>query len=71
MEHALAAEIWSCMTRKEQAHEAVAAMASSDAPLVAQGLTDPGEWGVSGWLSDVLPHLAYGAVAAATYELLA
>lgn len=48
---------------------AVVAMASSDAPLVAQDLTDPGEWGVSGWLSDVLPHLAYGAAAAATYEL--
>jgi hypothetical protein len=49
---------------------AAAAMASSDAPLVAQRLTDPGEWGVSGWLSDVAPHLAYGVIGAATYELI-
>lgn len=48
---------------------AAVAMASSDVPLVAQGLTDPGEWGVSGWLSDVLPHLAYGIIGAAAYEL--
>ena len=50
---------------------AVVAMVSSDAALVAQDLTEPREWGVSGWLSDVLPHLAYGPAAAAPYELFA
>jgi hypothetical protein len=50
---------------------AAAAMANGDAPLVAQGLTDPKKWGVAGWLSDVLPHVAYGVAGAAAYELIA
>ena len=32
--------------------------------------TDPTTWGVSGWLSDLVPHMAYGMVAAATLELI-
>jgi hypothetical protein len=49
---------------------ALAAMAGSDGPLVAEGLTDPRSWGVSGWLSDVVPHAAYGVVTALAYEAL-
>jgi xanthosine utilization system XapX-like protein len=45
------------------------AMAGSDAPLTALGLTDPRDWPASSWVSDVVPHLAYGTVAAVTYEL--
>ena len=45
------------------------AMAGSDAPLTALGLTDPRDWPASSWLSDLAPHLAYGAVTAITYEL--
>lgn len=48
---------------------AVAAMVGSDAPMVAEGLTDPRTWGVSGWVSDAVPHLAYGFVVAAAYEV--
>ena len=45
-----------------------AAMAASDLPSVLTGTTDPREWGTSGWLADVVPHLAYGLVAALAYE---
>jgi hypothetical protein len=45
-----------------------AAMASSDVPSVRLGVTDPAEWGTSGWLADILPHLAYGLVTALAYE---
>jgi hypothetical protein len=48
---------------------AAGAMAGTDLPMVASGLTDPRSWGVAGWLSDVVPHLAYGYATAATFEL--
>jgi hypothetical protein len=48
-----------------------AAMASSDVPAIKLGVTDPAEWGTSGWLADIIPHLAYGLVTAAVYEALA
>ncbi len=46
-----------------------AAMVGSDVPMTALGLTDPREWGAAGWAADVVPHLAYGAAAAAAYEI--
>jgi hypothetical protein len=49
----------------------VAAMGVAAAPLTAQGLTDPREWGLEGWLADIVPHVAYGLAAALTYESLA
>lgn len=48
-----------------------AAMAVADGALVAQRLTDPREWGVAGWLSDLVPHVAYGAVVARVTQRLA
>jgi hypothetical protein len=30
-------------------------MAGSDVPSIASGMTDPREWGLAGWLSDVVP----------------
>lgn len=47
-----------------------AAMAVSDTTATAMNLTEPGTWGVSGWLADIVPHAAYGIVAAATLELI-
>jgi hypothetical protein len=47
-----------------------AAMAVSDSAATALGVTDPTEWGVSGWLSDIVPHAVYGVVAAVTIELI-
>ncbi|PXY31280.1 hypothetical protein [Prauserella muralis] len=43
------------------------AMVGSAAPMTAMKVTDPREWGVEGWVSDAVPHLAYGLVTAATY----
>jgi hypothetical protein len=43
----------------------LAAMAASDGPIVLTGASDPTTWGISGWLSDAIPHLAYGLVTAA------
>jgi hypothetical protein len=36
------------------------AMASTDVPLVARGLTDPRQWGAAGWAADAVPHVVYG-----------
>jgi hypothetical protein len=46
----------------------LAAMAASDVPATTLGATNPKEWTASGWLSDLVPHLAYGLIAASTYE---
>jgi hypothetical protein len=48
----------------------VAALAASDGPVTALGLTDPREWPPEAWLSDLVPHLAYGVVTAVTYDRL-
>lgn len=39
-----------------------AAMAASDVPMARLGVSDPRTWSRVDWLSDALPHLAYGAV---------
>jgi hypothetical protein len=49
----------------------LAAMAASDLPATALGVTDPRTWGAAGWASDLLPHLAYGLATATVYEALA
>ena len=50
---------------------ALGVMASTDTPMAALGVSDPRSWSVSSWLSDVLPHAAYGAVSAWTLHELA
>ncbi|WP_218609523.1 hypothetical protein [Pseudonocardia sp. KRD291] len=40
----------------------VAAMLASDVPLALTRVSDPRSWSRSDWMSDVVPHLAYGAV---------
>ena len=47
------------------------AMAASDVPIAATGASDPRTWGVSGWLSDLIPHLIYGFVTVAVYDAIA
>lgn len=47
----------------------LAAVAGSDVPSAALGVTNPAQWGVNSWVSDLVPHLAYGFVTAAAYEL--
>ncbi|BCB91028.1 hypothetical protein [Phytohabitans suffuscus] len=41
-----------------------AAMVGSNGPLALLKVSDPREWSAADWVSDVVPHLAYGAVAA-------
>jgi hypothetical protein len=46
----------------------VAAMTATDVSMARLGVSDPRSWSTADWLSDLLPHLAYGAV---TYAALA
>jgi hypothetical protein len=46
------------------------AMLTADAPMTALGVTDPRRWDRADWIADVVPHLAYGAVAALTWRAL-
>lgn len=48
----------------------LAAMSGSDTPMVLLGISDAREWTVADWLSDLVPHLAYGLVTAATAQAL-
>jgi len=43
-----------------------AAMAASDVPLAALGVSDPRTWSAVDWVSDVVPHLVYGLITHAT-----
>jgi len=45
---------------------ATAAMVVADGPMTLLGVTDPRRWSRVDWLSDAVPHLAYGLVTAAT-----
>jgi len=47
-----------------------AAMAATDGSMTKLGLTDPSSWSPADWASDAVPHLAYGAVTAATLRAL-
>jgi hypothetical protein len=49
----------------------VGVMAATDASSALLGTTDPGSWGATDWLSDLVPHLAYGAGVALTFDALA
>ncbi|MFY1635058.1 hypothetical protein ACN27F_17585 [Solwaraspora sp. WMMB335] len=44
---------------------AALAMAGSDAPMTLLKVSDPRQWSAADWVSDIVPHLAYGLVAAA------
>ena len=46
------------------------AMVGSNGPLVAFGITDPRRWSREDWLSDLLPHLAYGIATTTTIAAL-
>jgi hypothetical protein len=46
------------------------ALVGANGPMVALGVSDPRDWGFADWVSDVLPHLAYGLVAGFTYHAL-
>lgn len=45
----------------------VAAMSASAGPMTWLRITDPRRWSGADWLSDLLPHLAYGVTMAGTH----
>jgi hypothetical protein len=45
-------------------------MTMSDGAFTALGITNPRTWGRGDWLADIVPHLAYGLTAAATWNRL-
>ncbi|CCF84881.1 membrane hypothetical protein [Nitrolancea hollandica Lb] len=45
-----------------------AAMAASDVPSILLGVTKPSEWGITGWLADIVPHYLYGLFTAIAYD---
>jgi hypothetical protein len=49
---------------------ALSAMASTDVSMARLGVSDPRGWSVTDWLSDLVPHLFFGAVTYATLEAL-
>jgi hypothetical protein len=49
----------------------LAAMAATDVPVVASGVSHPRNWGVSGWLADLVPHVGFGLATAAALDRLA
>ncbi len=48
----------------------LAAMAATDLSMTRLKVTDPRTWSAADWLSDLLPHLAYGAATYATLRRL-
>src|SRR4051812_33062032 len=42
----------------------LAAMIAGNGPMTVLGITDPRTWAAKDWLSDVVPHVAYGVVTA-------
>jgi hypothetical protein len=40
----------------------VGVLIGSNGPMTVLGITDPRTWSTTDWISDVVPHLAYGAV---------
>ena len=49
---------------------AAAALAGSNGPMTALGITDPRTWSRADWISDIVPHLAYGAVTGGALQAL-
>jgi hypothetical protein len=48
----------------------LAAMSGSNGPMTVLGVTDPRTWSTTDWVSDVVPHLAYGFVTHSTLAAL-
>jgi hypothetical protein len=47
------------------------ALVAANGPMALLGVSDPRSWSPADWLSDVVPHLAYGLVTAFTYDAMA
>ncbi|MGY1834925.1 hypothetical protein ACI79P_07440 [Blastococcus sp. SYSU DS0510] len=47
---------------------ALGAMVAANGPMTVLGVTDPRTWSTTDWLSDLVPHLAYGLVVKTTID---
>src|SRR4051795_9846860 len=43
-------------------------LVAANGPMTVLGITDPRTWSTTDWVSDVVPHLAYGAVVKTTLD---
>ncbi|MGY1785428.1 hypothetical protein [Geodermatophilus sp. SYSU D00698] len=43
-------------------------LVAANGPMTALGITDPRSWSATDWVSDLVPHLAYGAVVKTTMD---
>jgi hypothetical protein len=43
-------------------------LAVANGPMTVLGVTDPRTWSTTDWISDLVPHLAYGAVVKTTMD---
>src|SRR3954471_18537472 len=43
-------------------------LVAANGPMTVVGITDPRTWSTTDWVSDIVPHLAYGAVVKTTMD---
>ncbi len=43
-------------------------LVAANGPMTVLGITDPRTWSAADWISDLVPHLAYGAVVQTTMD---
>ena len=43
-------------------------LVAANGPMTVLGVTDPRTWSATDWISDLVPHLAYGAVVKTTMD---
>ena len=46
----------------------LAANIGTTGPMAALGVTDPRTWPAESWISDLIPHLAYGLATAVAFD---
>lgn len=57
---------WRPSNRVLAATAGLAAMLAGNGPMTVLGVSDPRTWSTADWLSDLVPHAAYGLVTAST-----
>ncbi|WP_255637914.1 hypothetical protein [Amycolatopsis sp. DSM 110486] len=67
---AIRAAGWRPSARTAGAATTVGAIAVSAAPMAAIGVSNPRNWSLSDWVSDVVPHIAYGWVMTSAYAAM-
>jgi xanthosine utilization system XapX-like protein len=48
----------------------LAANVGTTGPMAVLGITDPRRWSGTSWASDLVPHLVYGGITAAVFDLM-